>query len=130
MQPNGLPHQCRLHLKKDFKRVFQGGIKLQYNGVVMWAVPGKGNTTRPVRFAVVVSKKLGPAVVRNRAKRLLREAFRISKTQIIVGTDIIVSPREGGQVGSMHAAQQTLKTLCGQAALLTTSSENTVQKNH
>ena len=130
MQPNGLPHQCRLHLKQDFKRVFQGGIKLQYKGVVMWAVPGDKKINRPVRFAVVVSKKLGPAVQRNRAKRLLREAFRLSRTQIIVGTDIIVSPREGGQVSSVHAAQEALKTLCGQAALLTTSSENTVQTNH
>lgn len=123
MQPNGLPHQCRLHLKRDFKRVFQGGIKLQYKGVVMWAVPGTKNINRPVRFAVVVSKKLGPAVDRNRAKRLLREAFRLIKTQLIVGTDIIVNPREGGQLSSVHAAQETLKTLCGQAALLKASSE-------
>ena len=130
MQPNGLPHQCRLHLKRDFKRVFQGGIKLQYNGVVLWAVPGtKDAKSRPVRFAVVVSKKLGPAVQRNRAKRLLREAFRRIKTQLAIGTDIIVSPREGGKLSSMHAAQETLRTLCGQAALLKASSEKSSQ-NH
>ena len=123
MQPNGLPHQCRLHLKKDFKRVFQGGVKLEYNQVVLWAKPAKQQTLRPARFAVVVSKKLGPAVVRNRTKRLLREAFRLSRKQLLVGTDLIVSPRDSSQLSSVHAAQDTLKTLYGKAELLKPSSQ-------
>ena len=121
MQPNGLPRFCRLHLKSDFKGVIQGGIKLQYNGVVLW---GRGSTEkRPARFAVVVSRRLGPAVMRNRAKRLLREAFRLNRKYILPGTDLIVSPRDSEKLADVHAAQDALMTLCGKAALLRESSD-------
>ena len=90
MQPNGLPHQCRLHLKRDFERVILGGTKLKYNAVVCWY--GKTDSRLPARFAVVVSKKLGPAVLRNRTKRLLREAFRqIRKNLVLLHAESTVS---------------------------------------
>ena len=116
MQPHGLPHRCRLHLKRDFERVILGGKKLKYNGVVCWY--SRTQAPLPARFAVVVSRKLGPAVVRNRTKRLLREAFRQIRKNLVSGVDIVVSPKESTQLGNMQAAQQTLMTLCGKAALL------------
>nr|QGT50546.1 ribonuclease P protein component [uncultured Elusimicrobia bacterium] len=124
MQPNGLPRLCRLHLKRDFEGIIRGGIKLQYNGVILWWRSGVRDSARPARFAVVVSRKLGPAVVRNRAKRLLREAFRLNRKHILPGTDIIVSPRDGEKLGNVQAAQDALMTLCGRAAILKSSSEN------
>ncbi|MDD6153428.1 MAG: ribonuclease P protein component [Elusimicrobia bacterium] len=124
MQPNGLPRLCRLHLKRDFEGIIRGGIKLQYNGVILWVRPGARKESRPARFAVVVSRKLGPAVVRNRAKRLLREAFRLNRKNILPGTDIIVSPRDGEKLSNVQAAQDALMTLCGKAAILSLSSEN------
>lgn len=116
MQPHGLPQSCRLHLKRDFERIISSGTKLKYNGVVLWY--GKGIDSFPARFAVVVSKKLGPAVVRNRAKRLLREAFRLNRKNIVSGVDIIVSPKDHARLSSVHAAQDALKTLLVQAKLL------------
>lgn len=124
MQPNGLPRLCRLHLKRDFEGIIRGGIKLQYNGVMLWVRSGARKESRPARFAVVVSRKLGPAVVRNRAKRLLREAFRLNRKNILPGTDIIVSPRDGEKLSNVQAAQDALMTLCGKAAILSLSSEN------
>ncbi|MGN0016264.1 MAG: ribonuclease P protein component [Candidatus Avelusimicrobium sp.] len=124
MQPNGLPRLCRLHLKRDFEGIIRGGIKLQYNGVILWWRSGVCASAHPARFAVVVSRKLGPAVVRNRAKRLLREAFRLNRKNILPGTDIIVSPRDGEKLSNVQAAQDALMTLCGRAAILSSSSEN------
>lgn len=124
MQPNGLPRLCRLHLKRDFEGIIRGGIKLQYNGVILWYRTDAHKRAHPARFAVVVSRKLGPAVMRNRAKRLLREAFRLNRKNILPGTDIIVSPRDGEKLSNVQAAQNALMTLCGRAALLSVSSEN------
>lgn len=119
---NGLPRFCRLHLKRDFKAVIQGGIKLRKEELVLW---WRVNLNNPngIRFAVVVSKKLGAAVARNRTKRLLREAFRLNIENIKKGIDIIVSPRDGEKLSNMHAAQESLMTLCGKASILRCSSE-------
>ena len=122
MQPNGLPRSCRLHLKDDFKRIIRSGNKLQYRNLILWCRTSDNPTTSPARFAVVVSRKLGPAVLRNRAKRLLREAFRLNKKYMIAGTDIILSPRGWDALGNVHAAQEALKSLLGQAELLKESS--------
>lgn len=124
MQPNGLPRFCRLHLKRDFKAVIQGGIKLQYQNLVLWCRKSEAQNSTPARFAVVVSRKLGPAVQRNRAKRLLREAFRLTRKQLIDGTDLILSPRGWEALSNVQAAQEALKSLFGQAELLNNSSKN------
>lgn len=45
------------------------------------------------RLGLSVSRKVGKAVVRNRWKRLIREAFRLSRSQLPAGVDLIVIPR-------------------------------------
>lgn len=122
MPSYGLPRSSRLHLKNDFQKVIHGGVRLQYNGLILWWRSGS-EPNRPARFAVVVSRKLGTAVVRNRTKRLLREAFRLNRKNIKLGIDLILSPRESEKIRNVHAAQEALKTLCGEAALLNRSSE-------
>jgi ribonuclease P protein component len=49
----------------------------------------------PARLGVVASRKVGPAVDRNRAKRLVREAFRLHKDLFAPGIDAVVVVRPG-----------------------------------
>ena len=49
------------------------------------------NNLRLARLGVAASRKLGDAVRRNRAKRLVREVFRRNKT--LPGFDVVVVPR-------------------------------------
>jgi ribonuclease P protein component len=46
------------------------------------------------RLGISASRRLGGAVVRNRWKRLLREAFRLSRSQLPAGIDLVVIPRQ------------------------------------
>jgi ribonuclease P protein component len=49
----------------------------------------------PARLGVVASRKVGPAVARNRAKRLVREAFRRNPDIFPKDLDVVIVVRPG-----------------------------------
>lgn len=79
-----------LTLKREFERVFNEGKVLKSNTVVLYIV---SNDLQYSRLGLVVSKKVGNAVRRNRVKRLLREAYRLNKHLLTAHVDIIAIPR-------------------------------------
>ena len=48
------------------------------------------NNLKNARFAVSISSKIAPAAVRNRLKRLAREAFRLSRAEFLPSLDYLV----------------------------------------
>jgi len=84
----------RLHRKSDFKRVFQEGRRLSASGLTMWVFRrSEDETSQKPRLGLAVPKAYGNAVARNRLKRLLREAFRLNKTKLPPGIDMVFSAR-------------------------------------
>lgn len=59
--------------RRDFEVVFREGSNFVSRYLVIYARPNEFETSR---FGLSVSKKVGKAVVRNRLKRLIREAMR------------------------------------------------------
>ena len=53
----------------------------------------------PIRMAVVVSRRVGGAVQRNRVKRVCREAFRRVRPLLAAGWDVVLAPRGGSAAG-------------------------------
>ncbi|MDY7011964.1 MAG: ribonuclease P protein component [Planctomycetota bacterium] len=64
------------------------------------------------RMAVVVSRRNGNAVRRNRIKRLCREAFRTCRTDLPESFDYILQPALGAEL-SVEAIQESLRRLAG-----------------
>jgi ribonuclease P protein component len=75
MPAHGLPPERRLRRRGEFQRVFDSGRRAHGRYLTVIAAPSSATTTR---LGIVASRKLGGAVVRNRAKRLIREVFRTS----------------------------------------------------
>jgi ribonuclease P protein component len=80
----------RLRSNAEFQRVY-GRRQSASEGVLL--VFGLQSDLPHPRLGLSVSRKVGPAVVRNRWKRLLREAFRLSLEQLPSGVDLVVVPR-------------------------------------
>ncbi|MEP9412084.1 MAG: ribonuclease P protein component [Candidatus Brocadia sp.] len=80
----------RLTRKKEFEKAFREGKVFKNDRVVLYVTPNKLQYSR---LGLVVGKKVGNAVRRNRAKRLLREAYRLNKHLLTIPVDIIAIPR-------------------------------------
>jgi ribonuclease P protein component len=81
--------QQRLRAKSDFERVYALKCKAADGVLLIFAAR---NSLEVTRLGLSVSKKHGGAVVRNRLKRLLREAFRLMQEQLPCGLDLIAIP--------------------------------------
>jgi ribonuclease P protein component len=82
----------RLKRRREFLRVAGKGQRAARPGLVLQALPG---TAGPLRVGFTCTKKLGNAVVRNRAKRRLREAARLMLSEgAPEGWDLVMVGRE------------------------------------
>ena len=82
-----LPKESRILRSRDFRRVQRNGRKWKSRDLFFLYLPNQENQ---VRIGLVVSKKVGNAVVRNRVKRRLREIFRSQIHSYLKGVDIVV----------------------------------------
>lgn len=85
-----LRRRHRLSLDREFQAIFQNKCSVAGALLVLY---GKRNGLDYNRLGLVVSRRLGPATVRARFKRLVREAFRKSRDRQEVGWDWVVLPR-------------------------------------
>jgi ribonuclease P protein component len=86
-----LQKEHRLTDKRDFQRVFHHGQSFANRYLVLYYL--KNRNSGPFRVGFSVSKKVGKAIVRNRVKRLLREAFRLEKERVKDAADLVVIAR-------------------------------------
>ena len=91
----------RVRRRADFRQVYEHGAKLHGRYSAIFVLP---NTQGVGRLGIAATKKLGGAVQRNRAKRLIREIFRRNK--IAPGLDVVVVPRRE----MLEASLTTLET--------------------
>lgn len=78
----GLPKDERIRKSDDFTRILRGGKRVRGSALdVRWCTDGP-ETGSPNRIGVAVGRRLGKAVLRNRLKRRIREAYRRNKGEL------------------------------------------------
>jgi ribonuclease P protein component len=84
----------RLSRSGDFDRVYRDGSSRANRFLVFYSFPRAATAGEP-RLGISVGRKVGGAVVRNRVKRTLREAFWAQGEQLPEGHDFVVVARPG-----------------------------------
>jgi len=110
MSDEGFSRELRVCTREAFDRVFQAKVYAADEVLVMHATE---NGMSHSRLGISVSRKLGHSVLRNRWKRLIREAFRRTRRDFPTGLDCVVRPRKGAQP-DFHSIRRSLPQLAQQ----------------
>ncbi|MDR0328463.1 MAG: ribonuclease P protein component [Planctomycetaceae bacterium] len=120
---NHFPKSSRLRNSGQFQNVFALRRSVADHAIILFAAP---NELSHCRLGLSVSKKIGNAVVRNRWKRLTREAFRTSQSELPSGLDLVVIPQRNVDVRTIQHLEQSLKNLAAKIAKRTARKKPTV----
>lgn len=107
---------------------FSQALKLNHIFRRLYATSGHANSclvlyarkngTGTNRVGITVSKKLGHAVVRNRIRRRIREAYRLNESRFQPGWDIVVVARSRCVTVSFQKLSQAYLSLAEKAGIL------------
>lgn len=83
-------HTTALTLNKEFRRAYYRGRSFTTPVVVVYAMKNHKNSSR---IGLTATKKVGKAVQRNRARRVMKEAYRLLEQEFPRGYDYVFVAR-------------------------------------
>ncbi len=87
---SGGDRASRLSSATEYQRVFARRMRTDLGFITIHAAL---NELAHARLGLSIGSRVGNAVRRNRVKRLVREAFRLSYAQLPTGVDFVISAR-------------------------------------
>jgi ribonuclease P protein component len=101
--------EAHLRSRREFLAVQERGRKLHAGAYLVLALP---NGLGRARLGITVSSRVGNAVVRNRVKRWVREAFRAVATEL-PSMDVVVIARSSAPRAGLPAAVRAIAAARG-----------------
>ena len=101
----------RIRSRSEYQRIYERGSKLHGRLFTLFRLP---NGLKSRRLGIAATRKLGDAVARNRAKRLIREVFRRNKPD--PGVDLVVVPRRELLDASLIALEREFRYMLERSA--------------
>lgn len=116
-----MQRHLRLQRRDDFARLRRHGRVQRHPFLIMSVTP---NSLPHNRYGFIVSKQIGKAVVRNRVRRLLREAARQADTRLHEGYDIAFIARRHIVGQPFTAVKQAVQRCLSDAGLWKSPGDN------
>ena len=98
-----------------FRRTYSRGKTAADSRLALYV---RGNGQRENRLGLTVSTKVGHAVVRNRARRRLREIYRLHEEQVLGGRDVVVVARVRAASSDYRQLERSFLRLADKLELL------------
>lgn len=114
----------RVLRRSDFQHVYNNSRPVRRSLVHVFILRHEETPAPPTRLGITVTKKAGNAVKRNRARRLVRESFRLMLPQLKPGYTIIVNAMKAATTSPFTAVDQQLRGIFQQAGLFKAPSDN------
>jgi ribonuclease P protein component len=106
----GFPRSSRIKQPADFARARANGQRLVCGCLIANVAPRSADLQ--TRLGVVTSKKIGGAVARSRARRLLRESYRLHQRELACPVDLVLIARPSiARVGFAQVERDFLRVL-------------------
>ncbi|HBE70232.1 MAG TPA: ribonuclease P protein component [Planctomycetaceae bacterium] len=103
----------RIKSSQLFARVFRDGV-VAADGVLVVHASLQSDNTAGAKLGLAVGRRVGNAPVRNRWKRLIREAFRLERHRLPLGLYLVVRPKKGA-VADAWAVRNSLVRMARKA---------------
>ena len=95
-----MTRETRVKRRAEFQRIQGQGARVNTRSFVL--IFARRPQPGPARLGITASRRLGGAVLRNRAKRLVREAFRATPDLFPDGIDLVVIVRRPPEELGLH----------------------------
>lgn len=99
----------------EFRRLYNRGKNKVSPYLALYAIEKKQG---PRRLGITVSTKVGCAVIRNRVRRRIREAFRLNEAKFADSVDIIVVARVRAGLATYAQIEKSLLSLAEELGIL------------
>lgn len=107
-----LRREDRVRNSRDYRRVGRSGVRRVSRHFVLLVAPRfQGEPGDPARLGITASRRVGPAVERNRVKRRIRECFRRNRSLFPAESDVVVIARAGSPALSGTEVQREILEL-------------------
>lgn len=102
------PRSARLVQSSQFGRVYRSGLRCKYFPLYVRALPREDGESR---LGLAIGRKTGKAVVRNRWKRAIREAFRLNRHRLNRPHDLVIAVDWNATEEHIHRVEDTFLEL-------------------
>jgi ribonuclease P protein component len=109
----------RLRQSAEFARIKSEGRRLAKGCLLANWVENGGRHGQPLRLGVVTPKSVGPAPDRSRARRLMREAFRLNQQRLKQPLSLVLVARQSIVGNGLAEVERDFLNLMRAARLLT-----------
>ncbi|MDP3013486.1 MAG: ribonuclease P protein component [Candidatus Subteraquimicrobiales bacterium] len=106
----------RLSSSKEFDRIYKKGSSVANELLVLRFFKRKDD--QQSKLGIITTRRIGAAILRNRARRLIREAYRKHADEVNDGYDLAIVPRRTIIGKKLCEVEEALLRLLGRAGLI------------